>query len=98
VTFVGVPASQFTVEQGAEDLVRYDSSAAAWRKFCRRCGSTLTFEGKRWPDEVHVVLANVDGPVDRAPQAHSYWDDRVDWVELGDQLPRLGGPQGNQPI
>jgi len=98
VTFCGVVAERFVIEQGAEDLVRYDSSASAWRRFCRKCGSTLTFEGARWPDEVHVVLANVEGAIDRAPQAHCYFDHAVDWVQLGDDLPRLGGPDGNQPL
>lgn len=98
VTFCGVAADRFTIEQGAEDLVRYDSSPTAWRRFCRRCGSTLTFEGARWKDEVHVVAANIEGPLDRAPQAHCYFDHAVDWVQLADALPRLGGPDGNQPL
>lgn len=98
MTFVGVPADQFTIEQGEDDFARYDSSAHAWRRFCRRCGSTLTFEGARWADEVHVVLANVHGEIDRGPSVHTYWDEHVDWVELGDRLTRLGGADGNQPL
>jgi len=98
VTFVGVVAERFAIEQGEQELVRYDSSASAWRRFCRRCGSTLTFEGERWPGEVHVVLANVDDPIDRAPQAHSYFDRAVEWVHPADDLPRLGGETGNQPL
>ena len=86
------------VEKGEDELVRYDSSARAWRRFCRRCGSTLTFEGERWPGEVHVVVANLDGPLDRAPQAHSYFDCAVEWVRPADDLPRLGGETGNQPL
>lgn len=98
VTFCGVPATRFTIVQGADELVRYDSSATAWRRFCRKCGSTLTFEGERWPDEVHVVLANVDDPIDRTPQAHCFFDGAVPWVQLADALPRLGGPGGNEPL
>jgi hypothetical protein len=98
VSFCGVEADGFVIEQGEAELLRYDSSPHAWRRFCRRCGSTLTFEGTRWPGEVHVVLANLDGPIDRAPQAHCYFDHAVDWVQLGDSLPRLGGSDGTQPI
>ena len=98
VTFCGVLSSRFTIVQGAEELVRYDSSPTAWRRFCRKCGSTLTFEGERWPDEVHVVLANVDDPIDRTPQAHCFFDGGVPWVQLADALPRLGGPGGNEPL
>jgi hypothetical protein len=98
VTFCGVPAGQFTITHGADDLARYDSSAHAWRRFCRKCGSTLTFEGERWADEVHVVLANVDDPIDRPPAAHCYYDGHVPWLELADALPKLGGPSGNEPL
>jgi hypothetical protein len=98
VTFCGVPASQFTVERGVDDLVRYDSSPHAWRRFCRKCGSTLTFEGERWADEVHVVLANIDDPIDRSPQAHCYFDGHVPWVAVVDELPKLGGASGTEPL
>ena len=38
------------------------------------------------------------GPIDRPPQCHIYFDDRVDWVAVNDGLPRLGGPTGLEPI
>jgi hypothetical protein len=98
VTFCGVATDQFRLVEGAEALVRYASSAGATRSFCGRCGSTLLFEGERWPGEVHVVRANIDGEIDREPQAHCYFDSHVDWVEFADHLPRLGGPDGIQPL
>lgn len=98
VTFCGVQAGQLRLVAGEDALVRYASSSAARRSFCGKCGSTLFFEGERWPDEVHVVRANIDGEIDRAPQVHCYFDRHVDWVELADTLPRLGGPEGNQPL
>lgn len=98
VSWVGVPAAQFRVDQGTEQLVRYDSSSAAWRQFCGRCGTTLTFAGDRWEGEVHVVAANLNGPVDREPQAHTYFDRAVDWVQPADDLPRLGGATGIKPL
>jgi hypothetical protein len=41
------------------------------------------------PGEMHITLANTDGPIDVAPQAHTFFDDHVPWVTLGDELPRL---------
>jgi hypothetical protein len=38
------------------------------------------------------VLANFDGPVDRAPQAHGYWDTHVDWIAIVDDLPKKPAP------
>lgn len=98
VTWVGVPRAQLGFVSGEERLVRYASSDAARRTFCGRCGSTLFFEGDRWPNEVHVARANVEGDVGVAVQAHCYWDDRAEWLPVGDALPRLGGASGMEPV
>jgi len=98
VTWVGVPREQFRLLSGADVLVRYASSAAAHRSFCGRCGSPLLFEGERWKDEVHVARAAIDGEIDRPVVAHCYWDDRAAWMPIADDLPRLGGPSGTEPI
>ncbi|HSN70239.1 MAG TPA: GFA family protein [Steroidobacteraceae bacterium] len=88
VTWVGVAAERFAVVAGAQGLVRYPSSPGAVRTFCGRCGSTLFFQSTRWPGEVHVVLANLDGPIDREPDAHVYWADHVAWGDFrGRELP-----------
>lgn len=58
----------------------------------------LFFEGERWPGEIHIARASVPGPIDREPQAHVFYDVRVPWLELHDDLRKLGGPQGNQPL
>jgi hypothetical protein len=58
----------------------------------------LFFESERWPDEIHIALAHMDGPIDREPGAHVYYDTHVSWVELGDDLRRLGGPSGTEEI
>jgi hypothetical protein len=46
----------------------------------------MFFRSARWPGELHVARANFDTPVDRAPQAHVFWETHVDWVSLGDDL------------
>jgi hypothetical protein len=83
---------------GSDKLSWYQSTPEARRGFCSNCGSTLFFESERWADEVHIALAHMDGPIDRPPKAHVYYESHVEWVELGDDLRRLGGPTGNQPI
>lgn len=94
VSFCGVPEAQFQVTRGADALTRYDSSPEARREFCGRCGSTLTFASTRWPGEVHVAVACLDGPLDREPQMHVHWDDRVPWVTLGDDCKRVAKTSG----
>ena len=75
----------------------YASSPGAERGFCGRCGSTLFFRSTKWPGELHVARANVDGAVDREPQAHAYWDMHVAWVALdpADRLKRVPAPDAS---
>ena len=98
VTWFGVERSAFELVSGAEDLRWYTSTPEAKRGFCGTCGSTMFFESERWADEVHIALAHMDGPIDRPPKTHVFYDAHVDWVELGDELPHFGGPTGTQPI
>jgi hypothetical protein len=58
----------------------------------------MLFESERWPGETHIALAHMDGPIDRAPQAHVFYDDHVDWITLGDDLSRRGGPSGTEEL
>ena len=59
------------------------------RSFCGVCGSTLFCESTKHPDTIDVVLANMEGGIDRAPEMHVWFSDRVDWVATDDGLPRL---------
>jgi hypothetical protein len=90
VTWVGLDDRAVAVDDPHGRLAWYASSARGERGFCRRCGSTLFFRSPRWPGELHVTLANFDGPVDRAPQVHVFWDTHVAWADLdpADGLPR----------
>jgi hypothetical protein len=47
---------------------------------------------------VDIPLANVDGPIDKTPECHIYFDDRAPWVAVDDELPRFGGDMEPEPI
>jgi len=98
VTWVAIPPSQLSIEQGASELVRYESSEHGSRSFCRRCGTSLFCENTQHPERVDIPLGAMDGPIDRAPQLHAFFDSGAAWVEVSDQLPRLGGKTGLEPL
>lgn len=58
----------------------------------------MFFEGERWQGEIHIALASMDGPIDRSPEAHVFFDRHVEWIVLGDDLKRVGGPSGVEPL
>lgn len=93
VTWVGVEESRCNIHDPQEQLQWFQSSPEALRGFCRQCGSTLFFKSSRWPDELHVTLANFQTPVDKAPQLHAFWDTHVDWLAFVDDLPRKTAQQ-----
>lgn len=88
VTCAGFEQSRFRCTAGEQQLRWYRSTPEAERGFCTHCGSTLFFRSSRWPGEIHVAVANLDAPLDRAPQAHVYWNSHVDWYVPADELPK----------
>ena len=98
VTWTGVPRGRFRLVSGAENLNIYKSSDHGRRSFCGVCGSSLFCETDAHPDEIDIVLSNLAGEIDRQPEMHFYFSDRAGWVVVGDELPRLGGKTGMEPL
>ncbi len=66
----------------------YMSSPGVRRGFCRRCGTSLTYESERWPADVHLIVGNFEHPEALAPQFHVFAAERLPWLHLADGLPR----------
>lgn len=98
VTWFAVTQDCFELESGDAELTRFASSEHGIRSFCARCGSSLFCESAHHPNLIDIVLANMEGPIDREPQAHYYYDCRASWVEARDELQKLGGETGTQPL
>lgn len=97
VTWFAVAKDQVRLVESTT-LQRFSSSDHGTRSFCGRCGSQLFCESSRHPERVDVTLASMQGPIDRQPQAHMYFDCRADWIENLEQLPKLGGSGGVEPL
>ena len=94
VTWAGFRTEQVDIQTGRERLNRYLTESGSTRTFCSCCGSTLFFEGPEYEGEIHVVLANIDEPIDRVPEAHCYVDHGAEWWTIDDLLPQYGGETG----
>jgi hypothetical protein len=73
-------------------LSEHRSSAQAWRGFCARCGTSLTYRNEARPTEIDVTLATLDDPTRLVPAMHVWVKDRLPWVAIGDGLPQF--PEG----
>ena len=87
VTWVGVEDNRFT-PLNQQSLSWYRSSEDGERGFCSSCGSTLFFRSTRWPNEIHIARANIEGDIDIEPTVHvTYGSSEVPWFEFDDPLP-----------
>ncbi len=89
VTWLGSWTKQFKITTGETEVKWYHSSRHSQRGFCTICGSTLFFRSTQSPDQTHIAMANINGEVDRAPEFHSFVDQRVDWISINDDLSQL---------
>ena len=80
--YAGFEAGQVRFTKGA--LTRFSSSDGVHRGFCSTCGSTLTYEGARWPTEIHLHVGAFDDPTPYAPQGHAFVDERLPWLHLSE--------------
>ena len=71
---------------GAEPAA-YGSSPNVTRRFCRACGTSITFEDGAYKDEVDVATATLDDPDQAPPKDHVFASQRPTWDAIADGLP-----------
>src|SRR5437016_14461594 len=59
-TWISVPRTTFRFTAGKPAY--FASSPGVRRGFCARCGSPLTYENERVPDEIHLLAGALDDP------------------------------------
>lgn len=79
-TYAGFAAEVFAFVAGEPE--RFQSSPGVTRTFCGRCGSPLTYEGARWPGEVHVLIGTMARPADFPPAGDAFAEEKLPWVPL----------------
>ena len=95
VPWLTVPLESLTVTAG--NPVAYRSSAKAFRHFCSRCGTPLTWRRADSPRFVDISIASLDDPDAVAPTLHVWTDSRIAWFDTADPLPRYPSDQRPKP-
>jgi len=74
---------------GEDALKAYTADNATTRRFCRHCGSSLTFSSPRAdPDLVEIALGCFDDDVPVRPDAHIFVGSGAAWARPDDGLPQ----------
>ena len=79
-SYAGFAAERFAYTVGAP--ARFASSPGVTRSFCGRCGTPLTYEGARWPGEVHVLIGTLDRPEDFPPTRDAFVEEKLPWLHI----------------
>lgn len=93
--FFGVPRK--TLSWIGDPSVCVSSGAKVQRFFCGGCGSQLSYQSDRWPDEVHLYAAALEDPRSFVPQAHFHWSERLPWLHIYDTLPKFAASTDDSP-
>ena len=89
VTWVVIPKTSFEYVSGEGSVSWYRSSEQSKRGFCKHCGSTMLFESALCPEEIHVTRANLVGNFNMKPMFHCFFEQKVDWITVSDDVPHL---------
>lgn len=65
------------------------SSPGVRRGFCPNCGTSISYENERWPEDIHIMAGCLDAPALLQPQFHIFAGERLPWLQLADTLPRF---------
>ncbi len=87
VTFVMFEAKNVRFPKAERSI--YRSSPNVKRAFCANCGTPLTWEGRyKELDIIEFHVSTTDNPNDFPPDLHWYYDEKISWLHLDDDLPR----------
>ncbi len=88
-TFGEAKAQNFRWTEGEEKLACYKAKNGTVRKFCKNCGSSMTFASTDDPQElIEFTLGTIDSKLDLRPDAHIYTGSKADWTTICDDLPQ----------
>lgn len=83
---VGYVDEQVEVESGVPKV--YESSPGVRRAFCGDCGTSISYKDDRLPGEVYIHVGVFDNPASFEPTVHSWHSQRLEYVNILDDLPR----------
>jgi len=80
VAWAAFPEGRFAMVKG--EAQGFNSSGAAWRYFCPRCGTGLYYRNAEvLPRLVDIQSATLDDPAALPPQIHVQTAERIGWMD-----------------
>ena len=89
-TYIGIPDGQW--RWTGKKPKSFESSPGVERSFCNKCGAPISFRSKNMSGVMHLYLAALEDPDQFKPSLHVAHEEKLDWFEIGDDLPTREGP------
>ncbi len=87
--WVGYRPSQVKIMRGNPRT--FSKTQGIARGFCPECGTSISYTDEALPDELYLTIGFLDKPELFHPQPHAYWQMKLPWVHVADDLPRIDG-------
>jgi hypothetical protein len=78
-TWVGFESGQ--VSWRGERAI-FESSSTVRRGYCRDCGTPLSYSGKKWSAETHLLIGAFDQPESLQPAGDAFQGEKLPWTQL----------------
>jgi hypothetical protein len=88
VTWTSIPERQFNYLVGDQEVCVYESSPGIEWLSCRKCHSHLFQKTTHSKNRIYISLSCLDEKIDRKPDSHVSYEERVDWFCVNDDLPK----------
>ena len=85
--WIGYRPDQFRLIRGAPKA--FSKTEGVVRTFCPDCGTSIGYRDRGLADETYLAIGFMDHPEQFQPAAHAYWQMKLPWIDVADQLPRL---------
>lgn len=59
----------------------FESSPTVKRGYCAACGTPLSYSGKQWAAETHLLIGTFDDPGNLVPSGDSFKAEKLPWVK-----------------
>lgn len=77
-TWVGYDSAR--VQWQAERAI-FESSPSVKRGYCAACGTPLSYSGRQWAAETHLLIGTFDDPGGLEPGEDTFAGERLPWVK-----------------
>ena len=86
VPWVTFEKALFSIVTGEPTI--HASAPGVTRGHCAACGTSLTYEHAKRPDDIDVAVVAFDEPGLFSPDSHIWLEDKLSWMKIGDGLPQ----------